>query len=155
MMIARVTCLLVMATAACQSEPPPGAPAAAPPATAVPAPTPAVPPVTGPPWDEARARGVAFRAVGNEPGWYVEVDRGDAPAMRLFLDYGERQIAFTSTTVMPDPLGFRGVRGEVAAELRLYPERCADGMSGQEFAVRADLIVNGAEYRGCGQFLTP
>lgn len=151
MMIARVTCLLVMATAACQSEPPPEAPAAEPPASAVPAPA----PVTGPVWDEARARGVVFRAVGNEPGWYVEVDGGDAPAMRLFLDYGERQIAFERTTVMPDPLGFRGVRGEVAAELRLYPERCADGMSGQEFAVRAELIVNGAEYRGCGQFLTP
>ena len=155
MMSARVAFLLVIGTAACQSEPPPEAPEAGPPAAAVPAPSPAPAPVTGPPWDEARARGVAFRAVGNEPGWYVEVDGGDAPAMRLFLDYGERQIAFERTTIMPDPLGFRGVRGEVAAELRLYPERCADVMSGEEFAVRAELIVNGAEYRGCGQFLTP
>lgn len=149
MMIARIVFVLVLGTAACQSEPPPEAPEAEPPVTAAPAPA----PVTGPPWDEARARGVVFRAVGNEPGWYVEVDGGDAPAMRLFLDYGERPIAFERTTIMPDPLGFRGVRGEVAAELRLYPERCADGMSGEEFAVRAELIVNGAEYRGCGQFL--
>lgn len=151
---ARVLLAAVVGMAACQSGPPAEAPeveapAASPPVTETP------PPVTGPPWDEARVRGVVFRAVGNEPGWYVEVDGGDAPAMRLFLDYGERQIAFERTTVMPDPLGFRGVRGEVAAELRLYPERCADGMSGVEFAVRAELIVNGAEYRGCGQFLTP
>jgi uncharacterized membrane protein len=155
MMIARVAFVLVIGTAACQSAPPPETPEVESPAIAVPAPAPALAPVTGPPWDEARARGVTFRAVGNEPGWYVEVDGGDAPAMRLFLDYGERQIAFARTTVMPDPLGFRGVQGEVAAELRLYPERCADGMSGVEFAVRAELIVNGAEYRGCGQFLTP
>lgn len=154
MMSARVLLAVVIGVAACQSEPPPEAPVVDAPAPAPPV-AEAPPPVTGPPWDEARARGVAFRAVGNEPGWYVEVDGGDAPAMRLFLDYGERQVAFERTTVMPEPLGFRGVRGEVAAELRLYPERCADGMSGQEFAVRAELIVNGAEYRGCGQFLTP
>lgn len=152
MMIARVILVLVLGTAACQSGPPPETPESESPAAA-PAPAPAPAPVTGPPWDEARARGVVFRAVGQEPGWYVEVDGGDAPAMRLFLDYGERQIAFERTTVMPDPLGFRGVRGEVAAELRLYPEQCADGMSGVVFAVRAELIVNGAEYSGCGQFL--
>lgn len=149
MMIARVAFVLVIGTAACQSEPPPEAPEAGSPATTVPTPA----PVSGPAWDEARARGVTFRAIGNEPGWYVEVDGGDAPAMRLFLDYGERQIVFERTTVMPDPFGFRGVQGEVAAELRLYPERCADVMSGEEFAVRAELVVNGAEYRGCGQFL--
>lgn len=154
MKIARVLFALVLATAACQSDAPPETPEAQAPPPAPPV-TDAPPPVSGPPWDEARARGVVFRAVGNEPGWYVEVDGGDTPAMRLFLDYGERQIAFESTTVLPDPLGYRGVQGEVAAELRLYPERCADGMSGVEFAVRAELIVNGAEYRGCGQFLTP
>lgn len=154
MMIARTVFVLVLGIAACQPDAPPDAPEAEAPPPAAPVPE-APPPVTGPPWDDARARGVVFRAVGNEPGWYVEVDGGDTPAMRLVLDYGERQFTFEHTTVMPDPLGFRGVQGETAAELRLYPERCADGMSGQEFAVRAELIVNGAEYRGCGQFLTP
>lgn len=155
MMITRFALVVALGTAACQPDAPPEAPEGESPAAVAPTPAPAVAPVAGPAWDEARARGVVFRAVGQEPGWYVEVDSGDAPAMRLFLDYGERQVSFARTTVLPDPLGFRGVQGEVAAELRLYLERCADVMSGEEFAVRAELVVNGAEYRGCGQFLTP
>lgn len=38
------------------------------------------------PWDAAAARGVAFRAVGNEPGWYVEVGRGATAALHATLD---------------------------------------------------------------------
>ncbi|MEJ7808133.1 MAG: MliC family protein, partial [Telluria sp.] len=33
------------------------------------------------PWVDAQTRGIAFRAVGSEPGWYVEVGPGAAPAL--------------------------------------------------------------------------
>src|SRR5688572_27332616 len=28
------------------------------------------------PWREARGRGIDFRAIGQEPGWYLEIDDG-------------------------------------------------------------------------------
>src|SRR5690606_41512251 len=56
--------------------------------------TPAMPPsgTDNPTWKEAAARGVAFRAVGQEPGWYVEVGGSGAPGLHAVLDYGERTI---------------------------------------------------------------
>jgi hypothetical protein len=35
---------------------------------------------------------VAFRAVGQEPGWVAEVDTGERPSMRVSLDHGQRQL---------------------------------------------------------------
>src|SRR5688500_19395613 len=42
------------------------------------------------PWREAAERGIDFRAIGQEPGWYLEVD--DGRSMRLVYDYGERNV---------------------------------------------------------------
>lgn len=44
------------------------------------------------PWTDAAERKVGFRAVGNEPGWWVEVGMGEAPAIKAVLDYGERRL---------------------------------------------------------------
>ncbi|WP_062538099.1 COG3650 family protein, partial [Mizugakiibacter sediminis] len=111
----------------------------------------------GSPWADAKARGVGFRAVGNEPGWSVEVDRGDAPAMRVVLDYGQRRYDLPATQPFGDPatgeVGFRGDAGGAPVELRIRRAVCTDAMSGETFNASADLAVDGAHYRGCGRFL--
>lgn len=107
------------------------------------------------PWEEARGRGVAFRAVGNEPGWFVEVDRGEAPAMRLALDYGERRLALERVTVLPGGVGYRGAVDGQTAELRLVYQECRDVMSGEAFPVTATLQLGAQRYQGCGRFLDP
>ena len=37
------------------------------------------------PWQEAADRGVDFRAVGQEPGWFLEIDNGEADPPRVRL----------------------------------------------------------------------
>jgi putative lipoprotein len=105
------------------------------------------------PFTAALLRGVRFRAVGQEPGWYLEVE--DAGAMRFVGDYGER----TVITPVPEPTATRE-RTEYRAvteahDLRVLIERrpCSDAMSGERFAATVTVTVDGDEYHGCGRWL--
>lgn len=106
------------------------------------------------PWNEATARGVGFRAVGNEPGWFVEVDQGEAPALRATLDYGERKIDVARMQGLSGLLGWVGKTVD-GIEVKLLVERktCQDGMSGETFEASAQLTVAGKRYDGCGAYL--
>jgi len=105
------------------------------------------------PWEEARARGVTFRALGTEPGWTAEVDRGGTPAMRLVLAYGERRLTLARTTPLAGGAGFRGEAEGIVAELRIIRESCSDGMSDAEYPASVVLTVGADTFRGCGRFL--
>lgn len=106
------------------------------------------------PWNEAEARGVAYRAVGNEPGWFAEVSGADS-TLRATLDYGERKIEVARTQELAgDDVGFEGKTADgTAVVLRIEPKPCADGMSGEEFEATAQLEVADKTYRGCAAFL--
>lgn len=105
------------------------------------------------PFTAARLRGVVFRAVGQEPGWYLEIE----PAgMIVFVgDYGERR----EETLVPIPVRtgsrteYHAVTGTLELRVLIDDEPCVDVMSGEPFAATAVVIVNGDEYRGCGRWL--
>lgn len=103
------------------------------------------------PWNAALLRGIAFRAVGNEPGWFVEVHRGEAPQLRATLDYGERTLTVDDLT--PRAEGFTGTAGQDTVTLDVRRRECADGMSGQRFEATATLQVGARRYTGCGAWL--
>ena len=106
------------------------------------------------PWDDAKARGVAFRGIGQEPGWSVEVDQGEAPALRATLDNGGREVQVAQAQALADSAGFAGKTAEgVAVELQIKREPCTDAMSGEAFAASAQLKVGDQAYAGCGRFL--
>lgn len=106
------------------------------------------------PWDEAKARGVAFRGVGNEPGWFVEVDQGRTPALRATLDHGERTIEVNQATPLRSSPGFTGKTADgTTVMLHIQRETCSDGMSDERYPASVELTVGGQHYRGCGRFL--
>ncbi len=104
------------------------------------------------PWTEAASRQVAFRAVGNEPGWQVEVGMGQTPSLRAELDYGSRVVEVARAQTVG--LGYAGT-AEDGSSVKLEVERtpCQDGMSGESFEARARLTVDARAYQGCGAFL--
>jgi len=106
------------------------------------------------PWDDAKARGIGFRAVGNEPGWFAEVGMGEAPSLHAELDYGERMVDVGKLQSLSGPLGYVGTAHD-GASVRLVIERksCSDGMSDATYPASAELTVAGRTYRGCGRFL--
>lgn len=106
------------------------------------------------PWDAAAARGVRFRAIGQEPGWLLEVGDGDRPTLTAQLDYGERFIEVENARRRPDGDGFEGTTTDgTAVRLDIEREACADPMSGEPFEASARLRVGKRTYAGCGAFL--
>lgn len=118
--------------------------------------TPDLPPLgtDDPVWKQAAERGVAFRGVGQEPGWYVEVDDGDAPKLHAMLDYGERTLDVATTEPMGNDQGYRGAAGDgTEVIVRTLDGPCFDGMSGHRFPVKVELTVGDKTYSGCGAYL--
>ncbi|GAB2615784.1 MliC family protein [Novilysobacter erysipheiresistens] len=104
------------------------------------------------PWFQAAERGVGFRAGGGEPGWHVEVDRGEAPELRATLDYGEREIEVARTEA--SATNYTGATADgTTVVLSIDRTRCQDGMSGEWFEAGATLEVGDRSYNGCGAFL--
>lgn len=103
------------------------------------------------PWEVSRLLGYQFRAVGQEPGWMVEVEPGRR--MHVLADYGAIEFitgpprveaAAGGTTYRADSDG-----GEVV--LRITRGECQDVMSGEEFPARATLELDDRVLDGCGR----
>ncbi len=148
---ASVLMLVIVATAtACRKSPTPPAPAT----TAAPEPAPSTPGATWDPWEDARSRGIDLRALGNEPGWFLEID--NEKWMRLLYAYGERQ----ATTPVPAPVVANGVTTYSAegsghmlrAEFR--EQTCSDGMSDQSYPLTVTVTIDAVVLKGCGRQLS-
>lgn len=105
------------------------------------------------PWEDARRRGVDFRAVGNEPGWYLEIQQGRQ--LLLVTDYGSTRL------LAPDPgeqmQGHSRVYEAVTAagqlRVEIIDEDCYDSMSGEEFPSQVTVGHDGKILYGCGRNL--
>lgn len=107
------------------------------------------------PWAVATDAGVTFRAVGQEPGWLVEVtdDPTDGGAsMTAHLDYGQRLLEATGMQREGDAWSGESADG-TSISLAVEERVCSDPMSGEQFRAAATLVVDGEEYLGCGAWL--
>lgn len=105
-----------------------------------------------PTWETARAAGVDFRAVGQEPGWIIDVYTRDH--IVALLDYGQTRLEFPRTEPTYPAEG--STRYETQANghtlsitYRRFP--CEDAMSGQAYPSAVDVIVDGRTLNGCGR----
>ena len=102
----------------------------------------------------ARERGVRFRAVGNEPGWILEVG---PQAIHFVWDTGARQATFPDVVPVRGEPGIRRIETRTDSHqlhVRIGPGPCHDSMSGEAFenTVQAQLDDE-PPFRGCGQGL--
>lgn len=108
------------------------------------------------PWDRAADNGVSYRAVGQEPGWLVEVTEGadgEGTTLTAHLDYGQRLLE--ALDLQRDGDTFSGTTATGARlELAIEERECADSMSGERFRTTATLAVDGENYEGCGAWLS-
>ncbi len=103
---------------------------------------------------DARARGVDFRGIGQEPGWVVEVTEGGK--ITAVLDYGAK------TLELPAPPPATAEDGAVVYDastdidhliLHIRQKICIDAMSGESHPSTVELVVNDKPYKGCGDWL--
>lgn len=107
-------------------------------------------------WQRARDRGVVFRAIGQEPGWHLEVVPGGDLA--LVLDYGERTLTLPAPEldILDDSArGYQGQAGDRLVLVVIEDRVCFDIMSGEVFPVTVTVGVDDERYRGCGMPLRP
>lgn len=102
--------------------------------------------------EDAKLRGVSFRATGNEPGWVMEIG---PDAIVLETNYGANHYRFPLTTPDEDQSN-RITTYRIEAEgkvlkLGLIGVRCQDTMSDDVFATSIEFELDEAAYRGCGQ----
>lgn len=109
-------------------------------------------------WEQARRRGVTLRAVGQEPGWLLEVRANRY--LELVLDYGDTHIstpiARMETDFTRDVTIFRTLPPTSPLRITVYAaeQACYDPMSGEGFTHSVVVELFGEPlYRGCGRWL--
>lgn len=102
-------------------------------------------------WADAQARGVALRAVGNEPGWLLELHpEGD---LKLLLNYGVDSLRAPAPApaVAGDSTVYALSIDRRAVRVVVHPTPCDDAMSGERFAQTVRVTVDDAVLDGCGR----
>lgn len=104
-------------------------------------------------WHKAKLRGVSFRAVGQEPGWLLEIT--DGQEILLVSDYGENRVSLPYV----EPVVYQAERrtlftlDEYETEIEIRGESCLDVMSGEQFAVTVMIQLGDRTLPGCGRAL--
>lgn len=106
-------------------------------------------------WAAAKLRGVDFRALGQEPGWFLEFQEEDQ--LTYVGNYGRDTLIVESPVAETDHQGRRTVyrlKGVPRAlEVVIADTPCTDIMSGFEFPQTVTVTIDGETYRGCGRYL--
>jgi uncharacterized membrane protein/membrane-bound inhibitor of C-type lysozyme len=105
-------------------------------------------------WEHAKLSGVDFRAVGNEPGWHMEIR---PEVIVLVTDYGEHRYAFPTPAPDEDDVErsttYRTEADGIALEITLRGERCTDTMSDEAYETSVEVLLDGRRLMGCGRAL--
>jgi len=104
-------------------------------------------------WADARLRGVTVRAVGNEPGWQIEIT--DGGQIHFLFDYGQREALVPTPEPVVNAAARVTVYHAVTSDYDLLVEievlACTDSMSGEEFSRTVTVEFEGRVFYGCGR----
>jgi heat shock protein HslJ/uncharacterized membrane protein len=104
--------------------------------------------------EDARVRGVEFRATGNEPGWSFQLfsDR-----MVFIGRYGAERVTTPRPLAQRSPGGTETVYAAATEAhrltVRVRDTVCVDSMSGDRYPATVEIELDGQAYRGCGDDL--
>ena len=106
-------------------------------------------------WENAKLNGIDFRAVGNEPGWYLEIKASDK--IRFVSSYGQDRYEFTT----PEPKIDKQARMTTyttyndanTLKIVIRGTTCRDSMSGESFATTVMVTLDNTKFQGCGRAL--
>jgi putative lipoprotein len=103
------------------------------------------------PWLEAAERGVDFRAVGQEPGWFLEIDK--EKEVRLVYDYAEHELVAPVPSAVRKGTAILYETTVKAQHLVILIEEaaCKDVMSGEAFPRTVTVTIGDRTLRGCGR----
>jgi membrane-bound inhibitor of C-type lysozyme/uncharacterized membrane protein len=106
-------------------------------------------------WEDAKLNGWDYRAVGNEPGWYLLISKGKG--IVFVSDYGRTTNKFTTPEPLTDQTKrtteyYAQKKGHVL-ELIIEGTKCLDTMSDESFETTISVTLDGKVFNGCGRAL--
>lgn len=103
-------------------------------------------------WHAAKLRGVAFRAIGQEPGWLLEITNGEE--ILVVTNYGQAKESYAYIEPQEDKAA-RETVFQIDASTRVLIEGkpCTDSMSGESFEVTVTVTLGAEKLKGCGRAL--
>lgn len=103
-------------------------------------------------WHAAKLRGVAFRAIGQEPGWLLEVTNGEE--ILIVTDYGMERKSLPYIEPREDKAARKTVfQIDADTSVLIEGKPCTDSMSGESFQTTVTVTLGGKSYKGCGRAL--
>ncbi|NHK26530.1 hypothetical protein FF098_001255 [Parvularcula flava] len=97
---------------------------------------------------------VDFTAIGQEPGWILELTAGQDVTIEWQYATKSATFPFEQTDDMEGPLDLSMQSGSDTLELTVIREDCMDPMNGSEYAYSVTAVINSERLRGCGEWLT-
>ena len=106
-------------------------------------------------WEEAKLRGVSYRAIGQEPPWVLEIDRGNG--FLLVTGYGEKKQQFPYVEPVTDSAqrttSYTSEANGDGIIITIRGRDCRDSMSGEAFSSQVAIRWREQSLRGCGRAL--
>jgi len=103
-------------------------------------------------WHAAKLRGVAFRAIGQEPGWLLEITSGEE--ILIVTDYGKERKSLPYVEPREDKAARKTVfQIDADTSVLIEGKPCTDSMSGESFQTTVTATLGGKTYKGCGRAL--
>lgn len=103
-------------------------------------------------WHAAKLRGVSFRAIGQEPGWLLEITDGDK--IILNRHYGQDTLSFTYMQPVVDQSKRLTVyQVDDSLSILIEGKACEDVMSGELFQAQVTITFQDSILKGCGRAL--
>ena len=106
-------------------------------------------------WEEAKLRGVSYRAIGQEPPWLLEIDRDKG--FLLVTRYGENRQQFPYVEPVTDTAqrtsSYASQANGEGITITIRGGDCRDSMSGEAFSSQVEISWREQQLRGCGRAL--
>jgi uncharacterized membrane protein len=103
-------------------------------------------------WHKAKLRGIAFRAIGQEPGWLLEITNGEE--ILLVTDYGKNKNSYPYVEPREDQAARKTVfQVNDSTSVLIEGKPCNDTMSGESFEVTVTVTQGEKTLKGCGRAL--
>jgi uncharacterized membrane protein len=103
-------------------------------------------------WHKAKLRGVAFRAIGQEPGWLLEIKNSEE--ILIVTNYGQDRKVLPYVDPREDKAARKTVfEVDANASVLIEGKPCSDSMSGEHFDTTVTVILGKQVFKGCGRAL--
>ncbi|WP_428354319.1 MliC family protein [Methyloprofundus sp.] len=106
-------------------------------------------------WEHAKLKGADFRAVGNEPGWHLEIMHDKK--LIFTRNYGGISHTFSTTQQTTDQATrttvYTAQEKEHTLSVTILGISCQDTMSDDTYESTVTIVLNEKSFKGCGKSL--